>query len=180
MEKSFEIATKYCDDDDRLFVNDTFVLGNKAKTENLFKTVEQLQKKGIKIDGVGIQGHMGTLSTTTFDVNFKALNKIADRCRKLGVKLEVTELDMKAYENETMREPTLPQWLEVWQINKYQCLFRELRDNKDVVTSVTFWGVDDAHNAIISGAKPGKDVEFPMLFDVNSMPKQSFYAVCDF
>ncbi len=181
MRESFKLAAKYAGDDDLLFVNETFVLGNKAKTDNMFSVVEKLKKEGIRIDGVGIQGHMGTVSTLPFDFNFKALSKIIERCKKLGIKLEVTEMDIKIYENERQRTEELPEWLETWQMIKYKNFFKVCRDNKDTVNGITFWGLDDAHTVIVYGTSEGNiRKEWPMLFDVNGMPKQNFFAVTEF
>ncbi|MCL2512809.1 MAG: endo-1,4-beta-xylanase [Oscillospiraceae bacterium] len=178
--KAFEFAAKYADEDDILMVNETFVEGNAAKTDNMFYCVKKWLKQGVRIDGIGTQGHMGTISTVPTDVNFKVIDKLVKRCKALGVKLEYTEVDMKIYENEAQRTAELPEWLEVWQINKYQKFFEALRRNKDTVIGATFWGLDDAHTVINYGAAADSPRDWPMLFDDNSIPKQNFYAVCDF
>jgi len=175
--KAFELADKYSDANDLMFVNETFVLGNSGKTNNLIDCVTRWKKQGVRIDGIGLQGHMGTVSTVLFDPNFNCLNDIVKTAKGLGIKVEITELDIKIYEIARQRTTDeVPKWLEQWQINKYKTFFRELRENKDTIIGVTFWGLDDAHSVITYDGKK----DWPMLFDVNGMPKQNFYAVCDF
>jgi len=177
--KAFEFADKYSKPGDMLIVNETFVEGNNAKTSNMFRSVECWIKQGVRIDGVGTQGHMGTVSTKPFDPNFRVIDNLARRCRALDIKLEYTEIDIKIFE--IMRQRTVetpPQWLETWQIFKYRKFFEALRRNKDVVIGATFWGLDDAHTVINYNDNPFKD--WPMLFDINGLPKQNFFAVCDF
>jgi len=180
--KAFEFAAKYAKPGDMLMVNETFVEGNAAKTSNMFKCVERWLKQGVRIDGIGTQGHMGTVSTLTFDPNFNAVDDLAKRCRKLGIKLEYTEIDIKVFEIDRQRTAPYeapPDWLSAWQIFKYQKFFEALRRNKDVVIGATFWGLDDAHSVITYGENGPKN-DWPMLFDRNSSPKQNFFAVCDF
>jgi len=177
--RAFEFAAKYAKPGDMLMVNETFVEGNAAKTANMFNCVERWLKQGVRIDGVGTQGHMGTVSTLTFDPNFKAIDDLAKRCRKLGIKLEYTEIDIKLFEIDRQRTvETPPEWLENWQISKYQKFFEALRRNRDVVIGATFWGLDDAHTVI--NYNPNIYGDWPMLFDRNGLPKQNFFAVCDF
>ena len=175
--KAFELADKYSDENDVLMVNETFVLGNSGKTNNLLNCVTRWKQQGVRIDGIGLQGHMGTISTVLFDPNFNCLNDIVKTAKGLGMKVEITELDIKIYEIARQRTTDAPpKWLELWQINKYKTFFRELRENKDTIIGVTFWGLDDAHSVITYDGKK----DWPMLFDVNGMPKQNFYAACDF
>ena len=178
--KAFEFAAKYADAKDILVVNETFVEGNAAKTDNMFSCVERWLKQGVRIDAIGTQGHMGTVSTLPFDPNFCAVDKLAKRCRALGVKLEYTEIDIKIFEIDRQRTAaTPPKWLERWQVFKYKKFFEALRRNKDVVSGATFWGLDDAHSVITYGDN-GPKGDWPMLFDRNGLPKQNFFAVCDF
>ena len=177
--KAFEFADNYADENDILMVNETFVEGNNAKIHNMFSSVERWKKQGVRIDGIGSQGHMGTVSTKPFDPNFRIVDRLAKRCRKLGVVFEYTEIDIKIFEiNRQRTVETPPEWLETWQTFKYKKFFEALRRNKDVVIGATFWGLDDAHTVINYNDNVFKD--WPMLFDRTSLPKQCFFAVCDF
>ncbi len=175
IEWAFELATKYKDDNDKFFVNETKVLNNTAKEKYLFKYVEKWLKQGWKIDGIGIQGHFDTVSVNE---NPYKLQDIIDRVKKLGLEVHITEMTMNVYTTESMtRYPNdiFPKNVQVWQINKFKRLFEVCRKNAgDPLTSVTFWGMADGY----TGAK--NDGDIPTLFDTNKMPKQNFFAVCDF
>ena len=181
--KAFEFAAKYAKEDDILMVNETFVEGNVAKTNNMFNCVARWKSQGLRIDAVGSQGHMGTVSTKPFDPNFCVIDDLAKRCRDLNIKLGYTEIDIKVWEidrQKTVPYETPPKWLETWQIFKYQKFFEAMRRNKDVMTGATFWGLDDAHSVITYGPEGTLKNDWPLLFDRNGLPKQSFFAVCDF
>ncbi len=170
---AFIIAKDYADENDKFFVNETKVLSNKSKEMHLFKYLEQWKKEGLKIDGVGLQCHLQAISTSeTAD----RLQKILDRCRKLGLEVQLTEFEMSAYVADEADQPafdSLPKWIETWQANKFQRFFKVLRDNDDIVSSVTFWGYADGTNGV-------KREDWPFLFDKNCKPKTNFFAVCDF
>ena len=65
------------------------------------------------------------------------------------------------------------------QNDKYGMIFRVLRDFKDIITGVTFWGVADnstwLDNYPVNGRK-----NYPMLFDENLKPKAVFYNIVNF
>jgi len=177
--KAFEIAKKYADEHDKFYVNETFVENNPAKADNLFNTVERWLKEGVPIDGIGLQGHMDTVSV---NANALTVKNLLGRARKLGLEVQITEMDIKIHTS-NRQEPyaELPAWIELWQKNKYRNMFKVFRQNRDILTNVTFWGIDDAHT--VCGYNYVTDSwreEWPLLFDKNSMPKQAFYAVCDF
>ena len=177
--KAFEIAAKYADEHDRFFVNETFVENNPAKADNMFNTVERWLKAGVPIHGIGLQGHMDTIS---INANAFTVKRLVQRARNLGLEVQITEMDMKMNMSQRVTTFTeLPAWLELWQVNKYRNMFKVFRDNRDTVTNVTFWGIDDAHTiCAYSYVTDSWREDWPLLFDRNSMPKQAFYAVCDF
>ncbi len=169
------IACKYKDDNDKFFLNETKILNNTAKERHTFKYIEKWIKEGVKIDGIGIEGHWETVS---INENPFRLRKILDRCKDLGLEVQITEFDLTMYNsNDQERYPTIPKWLETWQINDYYQFFKIFREYKDLITSVSFWGICDANTRY---TRNSPDDDFPMLFDKNMKPKQNFYAVCDF
>ena len=167
---AFYLADKHGDENDVLMVNETFVEGNRAKISNMFRSVRKWQRQGVRIDGIGTQGHMGTISTVPFDVNFRIVDELAWRCRQLGLMLEYTEITMKLYETLEQREAEPSEWLVVWQRNKYQKLFEALRRNSDVIIGATFWGLDDYH-CVVNWDKTQEVLDQPLLFDFEGNPK---------
>ncbi len=171
----FKICEKYKDENDKFYINETKILNNGAKEDHAFKYIEKWIKEGVKIDGIGIQGHwvMGTINE-----NPLRLQQILNKCRKLNLDVQFTEMDYTIYfDLEQPGYEPLPDWMLKWHTFMYQQMFKVLRKNSDVVSSVTFWGIDDAHSY------PNHDVErtdYATLFDRNGMPKNEFFGVCDF
>ncbi|NLO46644.1 MAG: endo-1,4-beta-xylanase [Clostridiales bacterium] len=173
--KAFEFAKEFVGENDKLILNETKVLNNKAKENNLYATIKAMIEKGTPIDGVGIQCHVDTLS---FKETARRLDSIIKRFSKLGIEIQITELDMTAYSYDAQKAyDELPVWVEQLQILKYKRFFEVLRSHSDVVTSVTFWGIDDEHSYLAK--KDGRE-DWGLLFDKHGNPKQSFYAACDF
>lgn len=82
----------------KLYYNDYNLEYGGAKTEGAIRIVKLIQSYGIRIDGVGLQGHMTTESTPTQstptpsrEVMAAVLQSYAD----LGVDVAYTELDIR-------------------------------------------------------------------------------------
>lgn len=175
LEKVFTFARELAGEGDTLIFNETKVLNNPAKEDNLYKTLETLLEKGVPVDGVGIQCHVDTLS---FMETARRLERVIKRFSKLGIEIQITEMDMTVYTYDGQEEYTkLPEWIEQLQIKKYKAFFEVFREYADVITSVTFWGIDDAHSYLATG--PGRE-DWGLLFDKEGNPKQSYYSVTDF
>ena len=172
--KAFEIAHEVCPDA-VLCLNECKIVNNNMKQKYLLKYLEKWLNEGVPIHAVGIQGHW-----STFELNEspRRLQKVIDKLYKLGVDIQVTEIDMEVTADKSeVYEPVLKN-AELLQSKKYSQMFEVLRKNADKISSVTFWGVCDN--------RPFKDADgntyYPsqLLFDRNCMPKNAFYAVCDF
>jgi endo-1,4-beta-xylanase len=83
----------------KLYYNDYNLEYGEAKHEGALRIVKLVQSYGIRIDGVGLQGHMvsestGTQSTVTPSV--AVLTKTLQDYADLGVDVAYTELDVRA------------------------------------------------------------------------------------
>ncbi len=87
MPKAFEYAHE-ADPNAELYYND-FSLDKPAKRDACVRLVKDLKAKGLRIDGVGIQGHWGMNYPTRED-----LEAFIDAMAALGVKVMVTEMDI--------------------------------------------------------------------------------------
>ena len=76
-----------------LYYND-YNMWEPGKVERVVKLVKSLQEKGIKIDGIGVQGHWG-LDYPEIEVADAALNSFSE----LGINIVITELDMMVLPN---------------------------------------------------------------------------------
>ena len=91
--KAFEYAHE-ADPDAVLFYNDYNEI-NAAKREKIYKLVKGLKDAGVPIGGVGLQGHWAINEPSKEQLD-STLKKFAD----LGLKMQVTELDISVYPKE--------------------------------------------------------------------------------
>ncbi|HBL40576.1 MAG TPA: 1,4-beta-xylanase [Ruminococcaceae bacterium] len=172
--KAFEYAHE-ADPTAVLCLNETTVLSNQTKQNYFLKYLEKWIDAGVPIHAVGLQSHWNL-----FEINVtpRRLQKLIDKLDKIGVDIQITECDMNidAYKDDVFDE--LPKYIELLQSRKLSQLFEVLRKNADKISSVTFWGVNDDRPQINSDGQVC--YRWALLFDRNSMPKNAFYAVCDF
>ncbi len=147
------------------------------KLEKTYKMLKELLEKATPIDGVGLQGHWSIRDKSLIE----NLRRAIERYASLGLKLQVTELDisMFAFNNKRvdLMEPTSEMLFLQEQV--YNNIFTVFREYKEIITSVTFWGISDRYtwkdNFPVRGRK-----DWPMLFDVNGQPKTSFDKIVHF
>lgn len=172
--KAFEYAHE-ADPDAVLCLNETTIPTNQKKQNYLLKYVEKWLNEGVPIHAVGLQSHWNL-----WEINESPyrLQKAIDKLYDLGLDIQITECDMGIGATKKEFFETVPQNVELLQSRKFSELFKVLRDNADKISSVTFWGLNDN--------RPQKTEDgqvrytYALLFDKNSMPKNAFYAVCDF
>lgn len=177
--KAFEIAHRI-DPDALLFYNDYNAI-NPVKRDKIYEMAKQLQAEGVPIHGIGIQGHWNIYSLTEENLR-AALEKYAS----LGLKIQVTELDLSIYKSESGRRSkgadesdVFTPELEKLQAEKYKMIFEVFRDFKDVITSVTFWNVSDRHSWLDNFPVRGRK-NYPLLFDKDLKPKKAYWEVVKF
>jgi endo-1,4-beta-xylanase len=147
------------------------------KLEKSYIMLKDLVAKETPIDGVGIQAHWNITDNNLIDNLKNAIEKYAS----LGLKIQVTELDVSMFNFENKRKDLLEPTSEMLYLQEemYDNIFRTFREYKEVLNSVTFWGISDMYtwkdNFPVYGRK-----DWPMLFDVNGKPKASFDRVVKF
>jgi endo-1,4-beta-xylanase len=147
------------------------------KLDKSYIMLKDLISKGTPIDGVGIQAHWNITDNNLIDNLRNAIEKYAS----LGLKIQVTELDVSMFNFENRRTDLLEPTSEMlyMQEEMYNNIFRTFREYKEVLNSVSFWGISDMYtwkdNFPVHGRK-----DWPMLFDVKGQPKASFNRVLDF
>ncbi len=99
----------------------------------------------------------------------------------MGIKVQITELDVSMFAfNDDRRDIVAPtrEMLDI-QARVYKKLFEIFRSYKDVITSVTFWGISDKHtwkdNFPVKNRK-----DWPLLFDEEQKPKPAFFSMINF
>lgn len=159
-----------------LYYND-YSMSKPGKREAVCQLVRQLKAKGIRIDAVGMQSHNGYNYPDYSDYE-KSLEAFAAE----GVKVMLTELDMNMLPNpKDFNGAEISQNFKLMeQYNpyvkgldkkaqklfnqRYLDLFRIVERHKDVISRVTFWGVNDGHTWLNDWPVKGR-TNYPMLFD---------------
>lgn len=181
VEIAFNAARK-ADPDAVLMINDFNMEWQDSKTQAMYDMVERMLRKGVRIDGVGFQSHIGL--DTNIDGYRRNLEKIAglaavyDECfpeYKGNFRIQITELDMNVFVGEN-RDKNFVRWTDE-DYKQHADKYAELMDlfldyaDKGILDAVVFWTPDDDHSWINSN-KNGQ----PSLFDKEMKLKQSFYA----
>ncbi len=175
--KAFEYAHA-ADPDAILFYNDYNEI-NPEKREKMYRLVKSLKDAGVPIGGVGLQGHWAINEPTEEELT-NTIKKFAD----LGVKIQVTELDISVYNKEHNARERKPEdnineftpEREAAQIEMYKRCFTVFEKYKKVLTGVTFWNVSDRSSWLDNFPVRGRK-DYPLLFDKNLQPKKAFWEV---
>ncbi|MBF9223071.1 endo-1,4-beta-xylanase [Hymenobacter sp. BT662] len=177
--KAFEYAHA-ADPKAVLFYND-YNTERPEKRERIVKLLKQLKDAKVPIDAVGLQGHWSLQEPTEPE-----LRAALDQYKSLGLKIQITELDVSIYPWEKERRAKRPgesdaytPELEQKQAAQYKMFFKVFRDYKDVITGVTFWNISDKYTWLDTYPVAGRK-NYPLLFDQNQKPKKAFYEVVKF
>ena len=190
---AFKFANQYAPDAE-LYYND-FNVWRPAKRDGIARMIRMLKKEGIRIDGVGIQGHWG--------LNYpkkEYIEAAIDTFATLGVKVMITELDVDVLpltkegqiigqgmsdpqfqleEFKTFLDPYrkgLPADVQKQLADRYAELFAIFYKKRDKIDRVTVWGLDDGMSWKNDYPIPRR-TNYPLLFDRNKNPKPAFEAV---
>lgn len=166
IEKAFEYARKYADDDVKLFYND-YNCTTDAKRKLIYQIVNSLNEKGI-IDGIGMQSHydMKYFAPAGLERTLTIFSQIK------GIEIQLTEMDMHNNDNsaESMQK----------EADNYKQTFEILKrmdtSGEANITGVTFWGLNDG-STWLTGFK-GEE-SYPLLFDADNKAKPSYFSVFD-
>ena len=161
----------------KLVYND-YNLVKPAKLESALKMLKELIAAGVPIDIVGLQGHWSN------DITAEVLQNVIDRISALGVKIQITELDVTTYTSyhgdgaKNQVQQTQPYSTEVADrlADSYKRFFEVLHKNAGKITSVTFWGLDDSRTWL-SGFPIRGRTDYPLLFDKDLKPKKAYYSI---
>lgn len=187
--EAFDLAAK-ADPQAELYYND-YNNEQPAKRKGTIEIIKKLQAAGLKINGVGIQGHW-SINT----LNLKEIEESIIEYSKLGVKVAFTELDLTVlpnpwdlkgadvnqnFENSPKMNPYtngLPDSVGAVLAQKYKSLFELFLKHKSKISRVTFWGVNDGHSWLNGFPIRGR-TNYPLLFDRHFQPKLAYKAVLE-
>ena len=164
------------DPDAELYYND-YGMHWPGRRDGIVKLIKSLKEKGLRVDAVGMQGHMG-MDYPTVEEFEKSMLAFAET----GVKVMITEWEMSAlptvHETANISDTVafskamnpypeaLPDSVSaVWNA-RMKAFFNLFLKHADIVERVTAWGVSDGdswkNNFPVRGRK-----EYPLLFDRN-------------
>ncbi|HOU01210.1 MAG TPA: endo-1,4-beta-xylanase [Bacteroidales bacterium] len=160
-------------DPDALLVYNDYNTENPGKRDRIYTMLKKLLDEGVPVHAVGLQGHWSINDPT--EENLRAT---IDKFSSLGLKVQITELDVSIYTDraDTLNIGFTPE-REQKQIDLYKMAFNVFREKKNVINSVTFWNLSD-RASWRDRRGPGKC--YPLLFDVDMKPKKVFWEVVKF
>jgi endo-1,4-beta-xylanase len=189
IQKAFEFAHE-ADPEAELYYNEyDYEFG--PKTERVIHLIRNLQSNGVKVNGIGIQGH--------WFVDYPKMDLLESYIKNLsilGVKLMITELDVgvlpfypvdstivpiSSFDIETQKKynpyaERLPEVVEESLAKRYAELFSFFRKHRDLFGRITLWAIHDGQSWRNYWPIIGRS-DYPMLFNRNCQPKPAFDAV---
>jgi endo-1,4-beta-xylanase len=177
--KAFEYAHA-ADPAAQLFYND-YNTERPEKRERIYKLLKHLLEAGVPVTGVGLQGHW-----SIFEPGAEELRSAITRFASLGLKVQITELDISVYPWEKNRRQRRPDESDAFtpdlqqrQADQYKKVFTIFRQQARALNGVTFWNITDRNTWLDNYPVPGRK-NYPLLFDTNGAPKRAFYEVVNF
>lgn len=176
-EEYIPLAFEYAhaaDPDAELYYND-YGMDSKGKRDAVVRMVNELKKRGLRIDAIGMQGHMG--------MDYPRLEKFERSIKAFaatGCEVMITEWDMSAlptintgadisvkagYDEKLNPYPNgLPDDVsEKWN-GRMRDFFNLFLKHSDVISRVTVWGVTDRDSWKNDYPMPGRR-DYPLWFD---------------
>lgn len=181
IKKAFEFAQR-ADPNAELYYND-YNVWKASKRKGILEMAKELKSEGIRIDGIGMQGH--------YQLNSPSLDEIEQGIidiNNAGFKVMITELDVDAlprptsaigadlnqnFRNSEEYNPYkdgLPSEIESQLAQRYAAIFKLFEKHQDKISRVTFWGLHDGSSWLNNFPARGR-TNYPLLFDRELNPK---------
>ena len=172
----------------KLYYND-YNIEQPKKRVGAIALIKKIQAAGVRIDGVGIQGHWRYDNVPMADIE-ESIKEFS----ALGIEVMFTELDLSVLRNpwdnntadvsaisksDSTMNPfrnNLPDSVAEKQARAYANLFKLFLKYKKDVTRITFWGVNDGQSWLNNFPIRGR-TNYPLLFDRKFKAKPAFFSV---
>jgi len=188
MEQAFRLA-RAADPDATLLYND-YNMHNPGKRAFLVEVLRDYLDRGVPVDGVGLQGHVG-LDYPDLEEWERSIATYAG----MGLEVHITELDVDVLPNPgrpgadvsnvsesgTAANPWpdgLPDEIEERLADRYEQLFRIALRYRDSVERVTMWGLHDGASWKNNFPVRGR-TNYPLLFDRDLEPKPAYFRLLE-
>ncbi|MBL0940371.1 MAG: endo-1,4-beta-xylanase [Gemmatimonadaceae bacterium] len=190
---AFKHAAQYAPNTE-LYYND-FNTWRPTKRDGIVRMIRMLKKEGIRVDGIGMQGHWGLNYPKT-----AYIEAAIDSFAAAGVKVMITEMDIDVlpltregqiigtgmsdpqFQLEEFKEYLdpyrngLPDDVQRALAARYAELFELFYRKRDKIDRVTLWGVHDGMSWKNGYPIPDR-TNYPLLYDRMRQPKPAFAAV---
>lgn len=169
IELAFRIAREYADNnnmkDMKLYYNDYSIDANNDKSRFARTMIKELVDKGVPIDGVGFQMHIGPPN------NIPTAKDVEDNMNyyaSLGLEVLISEWDINLCGNRVTKEQQFQLYYDITKI----CV------NQPKCVAITFWGVNDQNSWLNfwNGALCNGGNSQSLLFS-NNQKKDTYYQV---
>ena len=187
--EAFRLAQKAAPNT-KLYYND-YNIEEPKKRAGAISLIKKIQAAGVRIDGVGIQGHW-----KAYNIPLKDIEESIKAFSALGIEVMFTELDLsvlpnpwdanvadvnKTAANSTRMNPYaagIPDSMQVKLTKGYEDLFNLFLKYSNKISRITFWGVNDEQSWLNNWPIRGR-TNYPLLFDRSFKPKPAFYKVIE-
>ena len=163
------------DPDAKLFINDFGVEAAGDKQDGYYKLIQDLLAEGVPIHGVGLQCHINISWPTVAD-----LRNTIRRFAALGLKVQITELDMSIYANSGEAKKRADREVLLAQAFKYRALFDMFREEARAgnLEMVVLWGIADDDTWLNNHPVTGR-TDYPMFFGKDLRAKPAYWVMVD-
>lgn len=158
--------THEADPEALLFYNDAGAEAVNPKSDAIYSMVRDFRKRGVPIDGVGLQMHISNLHP-----DVASISKNIERFTALGVQVQITELDV-SLTVDTAGNATPADLLQQAEI--YRQIVSACLTHKGC-TAMQTWGFTDKYSWIGSHSKHTQGAA--LLFDRQYRPKLAYEAI---
>jgi endo-1,4-beta-xylanase len=151
-----------------LFYNDYDTEGLNSKSDAVYAMVKDFKKRGVPIDGVGIQAHVFKLRSD--EISSLAANM--SRLAALGLQIHITEMDVALpidAKGMLLDQTDLARQAEIYQFIAAACV------HEPRCTAFQTWGFTDKYSWIPGFTKGAKGAA--LLFDQSYAPKPAYDAL---
>jgi len=151
-----------------LFYNDYDTEGVNPKSDAVYEMLKDFKRRGVPVDGVGIQAHIMDLENK--DIESFAAN--LERLAALGLQIHITEMDvgLPVDARGNIQSPEdLKRQAEIYRLIADRCL------RQPACKGLQTWGFTDKYSWIPDWTKGKKGA--PLLFDKAYAPKPAYTSV---
>jgi len=155
-----------------LFYNDFNIGGEdgtNAKSDAVYAYLQQLLADGVPVHGVGNQGHLDT----QYGWNPALLRQDLERFASLGLKVAITEADVRTFVNNATDQVPTDSLAQFAQPQEYSEMLKAALAVPQCI-SFTVWGFTDS-DSWVPGTFAGEG--YAAIYDVNQQPKAAYYAL---